>query len=382
MSDQIPPTSRSHHPSSYRARRSPSFWTVIPAGGSGTRLWPLSRSVKPKFLLPLLGDRSLLQQTVDRLNPLSPHAKMLVICGTAHAAAVARQLPELPDANIVVEPSPKGSGPAIALAAAIIALHDPNAVMGSFAADHEVQDPVAFEAAVRTAIATASSDDWLVTIGLTPTRPETGYGYIERSDDVVAVSPYGKAYRAVRFIEKPPLEDAEKYVATGRFLWNASMFVWRAQTLLDELEDLQPALHAAVCRIAQAWGTSAQEQVVAEVWPGIEESTIDQGVMEKAPRVAVVPAEIGWSDVGDWHGLGELVKKDEEGNSLHGAVTAIDCNRCVLWSDSGRMIVTIGLENAIVVETHDTVLVADRGRAQEVRRIVKELRSIGRHDLT
>ena len=138
MSDQIPPTSRSHHPSSYRARRSPSFWTVIPAGGSGTRLWPLSRSVKPKFLLPLLGDRSLLQQTVDRLNPLSPHAKMLVICGTAHAAAVARQLPELPDANIVVEPSPKGSGPAIALAAAIIALPDPYAVMGSFAADHEV----------------------------------------------------------------------------------------------------------------------------------------------------------------------------------------------------------------------------------------------------
>jgi mannose-1-phosphate guanylyltransferase len=338
--------------------------------------------VKPKFLLPLLGDRSLLQQTADRLRPLSPHAKMLVICGTAHAAAVARQLPELPDANIIVEPSPKGSGPAIALAAAIIALHDPDAVMGSFAADHEVQDPAAFEAAVRTAIATASSDDWLVTIGLTPTRPETGYGYIERSDEVVAVSPFGKAYRAVRFIEKPPLEDAEKFLATGRFLWNASMFVWRAQTLLDELEDLQPALHAAVCRIAQAWGTSAQEQVVAEVWPGIEESTIDQGVMEKAARVAVVPAEIGWSDVGDWHGLGELVKKDEEDNSLHGAVTAIDCNRCVLWSDSGRMIVTIGLENAIVVETHDTVLVADRDRAQEVRRIVKELHSIGRHDLT
>ena len=152
--------------------------------------------------------------------------------------------------------------------------------------------------------------------------------------------------------------------------------------MLDELEDLQPGLHAAVHRIAQAWGTSAQEQVVAEVWPGIEESTIDQGVMEKAARVAVVPAEIGWSDVGDWHGLGELVKKDQEGNSLHGAVTAIDCNRCVLWSDSGRMIVTIGLENAVVVETHDTVLVADRDRAQEVRRIVKELHSIGRHDLT
>ena len=382
MSEATSPTSFPFPQAYHRGRRAPSFWTVIPAGGSGTRLWPLSRSVKPKFLLPLLGDRSLLQQTVDRLLPLTPPEKMLVICGTAHAAAVARQLPELPDANIIVEPSPKGSGPAIAMAAAIIALHDPDAVMGSFAADHEVQDGAAFEAAVRTAIATASSDDWLVTIGLTPTRPETGYGYIERSDEVVAVSPYGSAYRAIRFIEKPPLKDAEEFLASGRFLWNASMFVWRAQTLLDELADLQPELHAAVCRIAQAWGTSAQEQVVADVWPGIEESTIDHGVMEKAAHVAVVPAEIGWSDVGDWHGLGELVQKDDEGNSLHGQVTAIDCERCVLWSDSGRMIVTIGLRDSIVVETHDTVLVANRDRAQEVRRIVKELHSIGRHDLT
>lgn len=382
MSEAPSPTSFPFPQAYHRGRRAPSFWTVIPAGGSGTRLWPLSRTVKPKFLLPLLGDRSLLQQTVDRLLPLTPPEKMLVICGTAHAAAVARQLPELPDANIIVEPSPKGSGPAIAMAAAIIALHDPDAVMGSFAADHEVQDGMAFEAAVRTAIATASSDDWLVTIGLTPTRPETGYGYIERSDEVVAVSPHGSAYRAIRFIEKPPLEDAEEFFASGCFLWNASMFVWRAQTLLDDLADLQPELHAAVCRIARAWGTSSQEQVVADVWPGIEESTIDQGVMEKAARVAVVPAEIGWSDVGDWHGLGELVEKDDEGNSLHGAVTAIDCERCVLWSDSGRMIVTIGLSNAIVVETHDTVLVATRDRAQEVRRIVKELHSIGRHDLT
>lgn len=377
-----PPTTLPSPQAYHRGRRAPSFWTVIPAGGSGTRLWPLSRSVKPKFLLPLLGDRSLLQQTVDRLLPMTPPEKMLVICGTAHAAAVARQLPELPDANIIVEPSPKGSGPAIAMAAAIIALHDPDAVMGSFAADHEVQDGVAFEAAVRTAIATASSDDWLVTIGLTPIRPETGYGYIERSDEVVAVSPSGAAYRAIRFIEKPPLSDAEKFLASGRFLWNASMFVWRAQTLLDDLAELQPDLHAAVCRIAQAWGTSSQEQVVADVWPGIAESTIDEGVMEKAARVAVVPAEIGWSDVGDWHGLGDLVQKDDDGNSLHGAVTAIDCEHCVLWSDSGRMIVTIGLRNAIVVETHDTVLVANRDRAQEVRRIVKELHSIGRHDLT
>jgi mannose-1-phosphate guanylyltransferase len=152
--------------------------------------------------------------------------------------------------------------------------------------------------------------------------------------------------------------------------------------LLDILAVLEPDLLKAITRIAESWGTSEQEQVVAEIWPTIAESTIDQGVMERASNVAVVPAEIGWSDVGDWHGLGELVAHDEQHNSLHGDVTAIDCERCVLWSDSGRMIVTIGLENAIVVETHDTVLVANRSRAQEVRRIVKELHSIGRHDLT
>lgn len=362
--------------------RSPSFWSVIPAGGSGTRLWPLSRSVRPKFLLPLLGDRSLLQQTVDRLLPFSSPERTLVICGTAHAAAVARQVPELPDQNVIVEPSPKGSGPAIALAAAIIAKADPNAVMGSFAADHEVQIPDAFVSAVRTAIATAAAGDWLVTIGLTPDRPETGYGYVERSDEAVAITPTGTAYRAVRFVEKPDLARATEYVASGHFLWNASMFIWRAQTLLDSLAVLQPDLLKAITRIADCWGTSEQELVVAEIWPTIAESTIDQGVMERANNVAVVPAEIGWSDVGDWHGLGELVAQDDDRNSLHGDVTAIDCQSCVLWSDSGRMIVTIGLENAIVVETDDTVLVANRSRAQEVRRIVKELHSIGRHDLT
>jgi mannose-1-phosphate guanylyltransferase len=338
--------------------------------------------VRPKFLLPLLGDRSLLQQTVDRLIPFSSPERTLVICGTAHAAAIARQVPELPDQNVIVEPSPKGSGPAIALAAAIIARADPDAIMGSFAADHEVRLPEAFVGAVRTAIATAMSGDWLVTIGLTPERPETGYGYVERSDEVVAVTPAGTAYRAVRFVEKPDLARATEYVESGHFFWNASMFIWRAQTLLDNLAALQPDLLEKIMRIADHWGTSEQEQVVAEVWPTIEESTIDQGVMERASSVAVVPAEIGWSDVGDWHGLGELVAKDDNRNSLHGDVTAIDCEGCVLWSDSGRMIVTIGLESAIVVETHDTVLVANRGRAQEVRRIVKELHSIGRHDLT
>ena len=203
------------------------LWAVVPAGGSGSRLWPLSRAARPKFLLPLLGERSLLQKTIDRLAPSVPPERTLVVCGPAHAAPVARQLPALPERNVLVEPSPRGSGPAITLATALIARRDPAAIVGSFAADHEVSDLPLFDAALRTAVA-AAEDGWLVTIGMTPTRPETGYGYIERTDDVVAETPEGSAYRAARFVEKPDAPTAAEYVASGRFLWNASMFVWQA----------------------------------------------------------------------------------------------------------------------------------------------------------
>ena len=359
-----------------------SFWAVIPAGGSGTRLWPLSRSGKPKFLLPLLGDRSLIQQTVGRLGELAPIERTLVICGPAHAVSVGRQLPELPESRIVVEPAPKGSGPAIALAAAIIARYDPDAVMGSFAADHEVRDQAAFEAAVRTGIAAARSGDWLVALGLTPTRPETGYGYIERSDQVVYYGAEGTAYRALRFVEKPDLARATEYVESGHFAWNASMFIWRVKTLLDQLAHWQPALLAAVTEIAAAWDTPEQEEVLARCWSGLESISIDEGVMEHAPRVAVVPAVIGWSDIGDWHGLGELMPADSAGNSLRGNVLPIASERNVLWSESDRTIVTLGMSDTIVVDTGDAVLVAPRSRAQDVRRAVDALKAQKREELT
>ncbi len=353
------------------------LWAVVPAGGSGTRLWPLSRAARPKFLLPLLGERSLLQQTIERLAPSVPPERTLVVCGPAHAAPVARQLPALPERNVLVEPSPRGSGPAIALATALIARRDPEAIVGSFAADHEVSDLSVFNAALRTAIA-AAHDGWLVTIGLTPTRPETGYGYIERSDDIVASTPEGSAYRAARFVEKPDAATAAEYVASGRFLWNASMFVWQAQMLLDEVARLQPDLHAAVSRIAQVWGTPEQERVTADIWSGLAESTIDQGVLEQASRVAVVPAEFGWSDVGDWNNLGELIERDDFGNSVRGDVVQSQTRNSVVWSETGRLIALVGLENIAVVDTADALLVVNRGEAQEVRSIVEQLKTMRR----
>jgi mannose-1-phosphate guanylyltransferase len=357
------------------------FWGVIPAGGSGTRLWPLSRSARPKFLLPLLGDKSLLQQTFARINKLAPPERIMVVCGPAHAVAVARQLPELPEGNIIVEPSPAGTGPALALAAALIQRRDRRAVMGSFAADHDVTDEDAFCNAVRTAVATAQIGD-LVTIGLTPTRPETGYGYIQRTDDIRISSSTGTAYRAERFVEKPDLETAKSYIESGNFLWNASMFIWRVDAFATELRQLQPEILNGVRKIARAWESREQERVTARVWAELPNVTIDEGIMEQASRVAVVPAEMGWSDVGDWHGLGELIAHDDLGNAVRGDMMQIDTTNSVVWSESGRMVATIGVDSLVIVDTNDALLVVDRNRAQEVRKVVDGLKEAMRSRLT
>lgn len=363
------------------APKAPSFWAVIPAGGSGTRLWPLSRSTRPKYLLQLLGHRTLLQQTFDRLQRITTADHVMVICGPAHADAIRAQLPELPPENIVVEPSPNGTGPAIALATALIAERDPDAVMGCFAADHDVTDVDAFVNAVLAAIAAADSGD-LVTIGLTPTRPETGYGYIERSDTVVCASPTGTAYRAARFVEKPDLERATAYVASGAFLWNAAMFVWRVEALLTELRRLQPVIADGVAAIAGAWGSARQDEVVGELWPTLPNVTIDTGVMEQAEHVAVVPADMGWSDVGDFHSLGELIEHDGLGNSVRGSLIQIDTTNSVIWSETTRPVAMIGLDNVIVVDTEDALLVVERSKSQEVRKLVEQLRQSAHKELS
>jgi mannose-1-phosphate guanylyltransferase len=362
-------------------RTTGNFWAVIPAGGAGTRLWPLSRSARPKFLLPLLGERSLLQQTIDRLLELTDHDHTMIVCGPTHAAEIIRQLPELPTGNVIMEPFPSGTLPALALAAALIERQDPEAIMGSFAADHDVSDIPAFSAALKTAIATARRG-CMVTVGIAPTRPETGYGYIERTDEHVLDTDFGTAYRSARFVEKPDQERATEYIASGKFLWNAAMFVWSVASFQKELKHHQPEIHASIQSIIRAWDTTDRERVVAGAWARMPDETIDNGIMEKAENVAVVPAEMGWSDVGDWNGLGELIERDALGNSVRGDLLQIETTNCVIWSETARMVAMVGLDSLIVVDTKDALLIVARSKSQEVRKVVAELKKNMRGELS
>jgi mannose-1-phosphate guanylyltransferase len=366
------------------------FYAVIPAGGSGTRLWPASRTEHPKFLHHLTGsERTLLQATVDRLEPLAPAARTYVVTGVAHAVGVSRQLPALPVENILVEPSPRDSCAAIGLAAMVIARREPTAVMGSFAADHLVRHQDRFVAAVRTAVETAA-DGYLITIGITPTRPETGYGYLRcggllhgggRDCDVKLVG---------EFVEKPSREVAVDYVSSGRYLWNAGMFVWTVEAFLAELARQQPELHSGLRKIVEAWDGPRREAVLGEVWPTLPKISVDYAVMEgaaAASRVATVQCDLGWTDVGDFHALGEVLPADATGNVVitgdgAGETLMLDSHDMVLVPRSGRMVAALGVSDLIVVDTPDAVLVCPRNRAQDVKKLVEKLRESGRHDLT
>lgn len=362
------------------------FYAVIPAGGSGTRLWPASRTEHPKFLHHLTGsERTLLQATADRLETLAPPARTYVVTGVAHAAGVSRQLPALPVENILVEPSPRDSCAALGLAAMVIARREPDAVMGAFAADHLVRHQDRFVTAVRTAMDTAA-DGYLITIGITPTRPETGYGYLRCGGPLDG----GPAKLVSEFKEKPSREVAEEYAASGRYLWNAGMFVWTVRAFLAELERQQPELHSGLSKIVEAWDGSRREAVLGEVWPTLPKISVDYAVMEGAAaanRVATVQCDLGWTDVGDFHALGEVLPSDATGNVVvtgdgAGETLLLDSHDTVLVPRSGRLIAALGVTDLVVVDTPDAVLVCPRNRAQDVKKLVQKLRETGHHDLT
>lgn len=353
------------------------LWAVIPAGGAGTRLWPLSRTSSPKFLHDLSGTgRSLLQQTVDRLSPLVDD-RFLVVTGAAHRDSVLSQLDGLDPASVLAEPSPRDSMAAIGLGAALLERRDPDAVMGSFAADHVVADPDAFAAAVGLA-AEVARDGWLVTLGIEPTHPSTAFGYIRMGEQL---PDHPGAHAVPGFVEKPSVDVAEQYLASGTYRWNAGMFVVRPGVLLDLLAQWHPDF------ADQLRGIAADESRLDDVWPTLPRIALDHAVAEPAAdagRVAVVPAAIGWEDIGDFDSLSNLLEADLGHLTVLGdgsCVRGIDSSGLVV-AGSDRMISVVGLDDIVVVDTPDALLVISRDRAQDVKQVVNRLREDGRSDLT
>ncbi|WP_370238946.1 mannose-1-phosphate guanylyltransferase [Nocardioides sp.] len=350
------------------------FWAVVPAGGAGTRLWPVSRATAPKFLRDLRGSgRTLIQETHDRLVPLAGE-RLVVVTGAAHAAAVAEQLPDVPADSIIAEPSARDSMAAIGLAAALLERRDPHAVMGSFAADHVITDPDGFGDAVRTAVAVAR-EDWLVTLGIEPTFPSSAFGYIRSGD---GLDGHPGAQRVAAFVEKPSVEVATGYLAEGGYRWNAGMFVVRPTVLLDLLGEWHPEFAASVRAVAAAPDT------LSEVWPSLPKIALDHAVAEPAAdagRVATVPASFAWDDIGDFDSLATLLEGEDPVTVLGDAtaVHAVDATGLVVTG--GRTIAVVGLEDVVVVDTPDAVLVTSRARAQEVKAVVAALKESGRADL-
>lgn len=361
------------------------FHGVIPAGGVGTRLWPLSRAAAPKFLHDLTGSGStLIRATYERLIPLAAD-RITVVTGQAHRAAVLAQLPELCDVDLVLEPSPKDSAAAIGLAAAILYLRDPETIMGSFAADQVIRPEGVFQDAVREAIHTAATGK-IVTIGIRPTLPSTGFGYI-RAGERLAVSGAPTARDVIEFVEKPDEDTARGYLADGGYLWNAGMFVAPVSLMLEHLKRSEPELHDGLMEIALAWEAGNGAEAMERIWPSLPKTAIDYAVAEPAAAagdVAVIPGVFDWDDVGDFAAIGRLNPASEEkGITVIGdsrRVYADDASGVVV-TDAKRVIALVGIHDVVVVDTPDALLVTTQEHAQSVKNTVEKLKSEGVMDV-
>ena len=358
------------------------IYPVIMAGGSGTRFWPLSRKDRPKQFLPLAGDEPLLAATVTRLPPLAKAKETFVVCGPAHAAAARRMLPKLPEQNFIVEPCARNTAPCVGLAALHVARKDPRGVIVMLPADHHISRPAAFRDALASAADLAQRGS-VATIGIKPSRPETGYGYLKIGPRLAARGRKGKgaAHKVERFVEKPDVVTAARYLADGGYLWNSGIFAFRADVILDEIRRAMPVLGEQLDAIDAAFGTPAYKKTLARVFPECPSISIDYGVMEKSKRIAVVPADFGWSDVGSFAALPDVKPTDRLGNVAEGDAVVVDAHNTVVLAKGGRPVAVVGIDDVVVVDAGDAVLVCRRDRAQDVRQAVEELSRRGRDEV-
>jgi len=352
------------------------IYAVIMAGGGGTRLWPVSRRETPKQLLPLLGKETLFQSTVSRLEALFPPDHILVVTVAEQARVMQEQVPAIPAANYLIEPAPRGTASVVALAAAVLKKRDPQAVMAIQTADHHIRNQDLFNYLISTALDVADKN-YLVTLGITPTFPSTGYGYIQQGDLLEGNYKY-PVYTVKRFVEKPNEANAQILLRSGSHSWNSGMFVWQVSTILSEIERQMPELFQSVNRIADAWGTPEQNSILKTLWKDLKNQTIDYGIMENAEHVAVLPAGgLGWSDVGSWDSLFEVLLPDMNGNVATNEAQhlAVDTHNTLVYGSSNqRLVVTIGLDDFVVVDAGDVLMICKTDQSQKVRDVVEHLK--------
>jgi mannose-1-phosphate guanylyltransferase len=358
------------------------YFAVIMAGGGGTRLWPLSRKARPKQMLRLLEERSLFQTSVQRLDGVFPPDHIYVVTVEEQAAELQQQCPQIPVENYLLEPMPRGTASVIGLAAIALKHRDPQAVMAVLTSDHYIGNEPGFRELLAAAYDVAQ-EDYLVTLGISPTFAATGYGYIQRGALLGSYRDY-EVYQALRFEEKPAEKQAQRMLATGDHSWNSGMFVWKVDRILDELSKQMPGLATALGDISGAWDGEARAAVVHSIWPALKNETIDYGIMENAQDVAVIPATgLRWSDVGSWDSLFEVIESDETGNIVMGGKhIGLDTNQSLVYvNQEHRLIVTIGVDDLIVVDTGDVLLVCRKDQAQKVRQVVNYLVETGQEYL-
>jgi len=352
------------------------IYPVILAGGVGSRLWPRSRRSTPKQFLDLTGNqRSMLQEAYDRVAPLVPPEHIFVITNAEYVAEVQEQLPDLPQANIVGEPAAKGSAAAIGLGAIHLLRQDQDAVMTILTADHRIDKPDVLRQTLVAGAELAQTGE-LITLGIQPTHPETGYGYIEMGEPLGEFNDL-TAHRVRRFREKPDAATAQKFLDAGNFVWNSGMFIWRADVIMEQFRQHMPQLHAALQNLMPALHGPDEQAAFAAHWMPLQgNTTIDYGIMEKAEQVAVFPVDMGWHDIGSWAALLDVLPKDAQGNVVQARHLDYESNNILAFSKN-RLIATIGLQDMIVVDVDDVVLVMPADRAQDVKKIIEKLKQDG-----
>lgn len=359
------------------------FYAVILAGGAGTRLWPLSRKKTPKHLLKLISDHSMIYETVDRVKHLIPSENIFIITNFEHAEGIAQELPQVPREQIIGEPRGRNTGWAMGLGAYYVVKKDPNAVVINFAADHLIEKHTEFVDAIKTAKAAAEMGDYLVTIGIVPTYPHTGLGYIKIGDVLKEVDNI-PVYKVEKFVEKPNEETAQEFVASKNYFWNANLYTWHVNSLKRALQTHAPEVFTGLETMAKAIGTDQEQQALEEMYANASDVQIDKGVSEKASNLLMIEGDFGWKDVGDWEELYQIKHKDANQNVTLEDTTILDlgtrdslllANTPKLVSANKKLIAAVGLENIIIVDTPDALLICPRDRVQEVKKIVETLKA-------